>query len=55
MNGNCYTCEFYNKDIDLCKRAEKAFGSMIDPICLSKIQIILLRDLCQMMYEFLEE
>jgi len=45
MNGNCYTCDFYDKENDYCRRAEKAFGSMVDPICLQKIQCILLRDI----------
>ena len=53
MNGNCHTCEFY-KD-DQCKRVEKAFSTMIDPVCLQKVQCILLRDLVQVMNEYLYE
>ncbi len=51
--GLCYSCDFYDKENDFCRRAEKAFGSMTDPICLAKIQVILLRDMCQMLGDYL--
>jgi len=55
MNGNCYECEFYNRNEDLCMRAGKAFGSMMNPVCLAKIQCILLRDLTQTINNYLFE
>lgn len=55
MSGLCYQCDFYDKENDYCRRAEKAFGSMTDPICLAKIQVILLRDMCQMLGDYLYE
>ena len=53
--GLCYRCDFYDKDNDYCRRAEKAFGSMVSPICLAKMQVILLQDLVQLFEEYLYE
>lgn len=53
--GNCYQCDFYDKEKDYCRRAERAFGSMRSPICLAKIQVILLRDMCVMLDNYLYE
>ena len=55
VSGNCYVCEFYDKDNDYCRRAEKAFGSMNDPICLQKMTVILLRDLNIILQDYLYE
>jgi len=52
MNGNCNDCDWYREN--RCLRAEKGFSTMVDPICLAKVQIILLRDLCDMFYDYLE-
>lgn len=54
-DGNCYKCSFYNREEDSCRRGEKAFGSMISPICLQKLTIILLRDLNNLVAEYLFE
>lgn len=55
MNGECYKCDFYHKEDDRCMRAEKAFGSMVDPICLEKMQVILLRTLSTMLADYIYE
>lgn len=55
MSGLCYQCDFYDKENDYCRRAEKAFGSMVDPICLQKMTVILLRDLNMLMQDYLYE
>jgi hypothetical protein len=51
MNGICNSCDFYRED--RCMRAEKMFSTLSDPICLQKIQCMLLRDMCGMLDEYL--
>jgi len=53
--GLCYQCDFYDKENDYCRRAEKAFATMVDPVCLTKIQCILLRNMCQILNDYLYE
>lgn len=53
MRGECQKCDFY-KD-DRCLRAEKLFSTMTDEICLQKLQVMLLRDLCGLMNDFIYE
>jgi hypothetical protein len=43
MNGKCFECDFF-KD-DQCRRASHSFSTLVDPICLQKISVILLRDI----------
>ena len=51
--GNCYGCEFYKEDT--CKRMEKSFATMVNPVCLQKITVILLRDLLFLVADYVEE
>jgi len=53
MNGECTKCEMYVGD--KCLRAEKFFSSMNDPICLQKINVLLVRDLNNLISEYLSE
>lgn len=53
MNGDCTKCDMYIDD--RCLRAEKFFSSMIDPICIQKINTMLIRDLCGLLDEYLSE
>jgi hypothetical protein len=53
MNGLCHSCEFYRED--RCMRAEKMFSTLSDPICLAKIQCMLLRDIAGMFEEYFFE
>lgn len=45
----CCDCEFYRDD--RCFKAEKMLSMVDDPVCLARIQIMLLRDLCNILVE----
>ena len=49
-NGECFKCEFF-KD-DHCMRAERLFSTMVDPICLAKLQVMLLRDISMTLNDY---
>jgi len=53
MNGECNKCDLYIGD--RCLRAEKFFSSMTDPICLQKVNVLLIRDLNNLMMDYLFE
>ena len=49
--GNCLKCDFFKES--RCMKAENILSQVTDPICLSKIQIMLLRDIAVMFEEYL--
>ena len=51
--GECFKCEFF-KD-DHCIRAERLFSTMVDPICLAKLQVMLLRDISMTLNDYVYE
>ena len=51
--GECFKCEFF-KD-DHCMRAERLFSTMVDPICLAKLQVMLLRDISMTLNDYVYE
>jgi len=53
MKGMCNKCDFYKED--RCLRAEKLFSTMTDEICLQKLQVLLLRDLCGMLNDYFSD
>ena len=53
MSGNCFECGFYKEGE--CKRAENSLETLVDPVCLQKLTVILLTDLCRMMNDLLEQ
>ncbi len=53
MSGNCYVCDFYNKETDECRKASNVFGGLNDPICLQKLTVIILRDIANMLSDYI--
>lgn len=52
--GNCYTCDWYDSKIGLCRHAD-ALGHLSDIRCLIKLQTILLRDIALTLKEYVYE
>lgn len=53
LGGRCWECDFFIDN--QCRKAGNILSQQADPICLAKLQVILLQDLCEMMSEYLFE
>jgi len=53
LNGDCIHCDFFRDN--QCKMAGSFLSQVKDPVCLAKLQVILLTDLVQMMEEYFYE
>jgi hypothetical protein len=51
MNGKCLGCDFYINNE--CKKAGNFLSQMDDPVCLAKLQVILLQDLVELMTDYM--
>ncbi len=49
--GDCLRCDFYRDNE--CKKAGTMLSQVTDPICLAKLNVILLQDLTNMMEDFI--
>lgn len=49
MNGECWKCDFYRENE--CRKAGSMLSQMTDPLCLAKLQVILLQDIACMLEE----
>jgi hypothetical protein len=51
ISGNCLKCDFYRDNE--CKKAGTILSQITDPVCLAKLQVILLQDIASMLEEHL--
>ena len=53
LDGNCLKCDFFREK--QCTKAGMYLSQVTDPLCLAKLQVILLQDLVGLMTEYLYE
>jgi hypothetical protein len=49
VKGNCLTCDFFRDNE--CRKAGTMLSQITDPICLAKLNVILLQDIASMLEE----